>query len=558
MQFVVGRFVALMIAGLIAADGLDSVGATCNVHGGSCEKLGVPVNLWPMKNFDGQRTGTAPYRVGVNVSLAPSWRWEPGDPERAALCNVPRLWEFAFFTAILAFIVGWGFGIGCYCFVGRRIRSAKIFGRGCLALAVVATLAHILVFGTTRIGFMCPVLYASPVLDSQGNIYVSSSAGWLFSLRPDGTERWRLKVGSALWEGGGQVPTPTLLGDTLYVADGRGDAWAVSLKTGDVLWRSPYAAGNSGADAWSTLVAFSAGEAVLLLAGNAVRPPKERHLQTLLEGSGSHIFAVSGVNGSELWRRELRWRSYNFLPCVVDGVVFLTDLRGGVYSMDLATGNERWYASPPANAGVQTTGGAAAGPLLYVTSNTDKAEVGADGRGRIFGLTLTEGKEVWSRSFDLEANAAPVVYSTDDRLLVVVGLGENAGLPWPLERWGVRWEGLVVALDAETGETVWSFAPPALEGQACRSSRSTQMCLPDAWTNAAVDGDGVVYIGWHGGFVYALDGRTGQVVGSHDLGAAMQGEPALAPGMLVVTTCTHATAWHLRQLVDEKFVPTES
>lgn len=71
----------------------------------------------------------------------------------------------------------------------------------------------------------------------------------------------------------------------------------------------------------------------------------------------------------------------------------------------------------------------------------------------------------------------------------------------------------VVAFDAETGvPTGWRYDPPPhrkllAEGDSLLSA--DHVCLPDAWTNAAIDADGTVYIGHMSGNLFALRDKDG-------------------------------------------------
>ena len=57
----------------------------------------------------------------------------------------------------------------------------------------------------------------------------------------------------------------------------------------------------------------------------------------------------------------------------------------------------------------------------------------------------------------------------------------------------------------------------------------------DAFPSAAIGADGTTYIGFMDGRTYSI--RDGAILSSVDLGRCTQGSPALAPGMMVATTC---------------------
>lgn len=72
------------------------------------------------------------------------------------------------------------------------------------------------------------------------------------------------------------------------------------------------------------------------------------------------------------------------------------------------------------------------------------------------------------------------------------------------------------------------------------------MNMPDAFSAPAIDGNGTVYIGWHGGIVYALDGRDGSLISLYRGGEGAQSSPAIGPSgeMVITTMLTTHSFWH--------------
>jgi len=52
-------------------------------------------------------------------------------------------------------------------------------------------------------------------------------------------------------------------------------------------------------------------------------------------------------------------------------------------------------------------------------------------------------------------------------------------------------------------------------------------------------------VGWQGGVVYAINATDGSEVSKNDLHSGIQGEPAIAPGMLVVASCNRVAAFKM-------------
>mmetsp|Transcript_84360 Transcript_84360/g.149147 ORF Transcript_84360/g.149147 Transcript_84360/m.149147 type:complete len:504 (-) Transcript_84360:267-1778(-) len=389
------------------------------------------------------------------------------------------------------------------------------------------------------------VIYQSPVIDHAGNIYVTSNMGRIVSLRlKDGLQRWSYQLGGPP---GPQVPTPALLGDLLFTADSSGNLICLSSEDGHELWRKRYADGDSGNDSWSITVV---GQMVLLLG--------TRKDEVAADGSGARIFAASAVDGQVLWSYKCSSLVFNLMPAVLGHAVIFADSSGTVHSLNLKDGQETWSADFPEGMAI-STGGLAIGSnrVAYVTSNiaTEKCTpAGSDptacGDGLLRAMDPLTGRLLWKRRFtQLPANNVPTIFPLGadptgaDRWAVVIGLGPNPLRPFPAEALNAvnstsaAIPDKVLALDASTGAELWSFDTPSWDSDAAAGSSASRACWPDAFSNAAVDGNGTVYIGWKGGRLFALNGTSGSKLSEYDLGSAINGEPSLAPGAVVAAAC---------------------
>eukprot|EP00439_Symbiodinium_sp_Y106_P017603 s10242_g2.t1 len=138
----------------------------------------------------------------------------------------------------------------------------------------------------------------------------------------------------------------------------------------------------------------------------------------------------------------------------------------------------------------------------------------------------------------------------DPKVGVVAGIGDPAGVPSPDPAFIT---GTVLAVDAMTGETIWTFDPPPWLHSGSAGSTMEQMCMPDLFSAATISGEGTVYINWSaGGITYALrdNNHDGKIsledpteVSAYDLGSGATGPPAIAPGMIFVNTCRRPSAF---------------
>jgi len=128
---------------------------------------------------------------------------------------------------------------------------------------------------------------------------------------------------------------------------------------------------------------------------------------------------------------------------------------------------------------------------------------------------------------------------------VVVAIGANPNPPaaqdWPGSRPKRR---MLTALDAQTGAQRWALNFSDWYGPSAGDSTRLQ-CIPDSWTNPAIGGDGIVYIGGEDGLSYALQDKNdnGVLEDSHaeitsfNMSFGAQGSPAIAPDLLATTSC---------------------
>jgi outer membrane protein assembly factor BamB len=351
---------------------------------------------------------------------------------------------------------------------------------------------------------------ASPLIDRDSNVYIETTTGGIFSLARDGTERWRRSEP-------GRMMTGALDGNSLYTVASTGRAMSIDLATGKKNWETQFCKG-AGPDAATTTVA----DGTVVLAGTDGGD---------LTGAGGNdqIFALNTADGSEKWRFKVGVPFYNFMPAIHDGKITFIDITGRMYCLNLSDGSLRWKSQGDFQG--STTAGVALGPngMAYTNFNTD----GSNG-GVLMAYDVETGEKVWSRSLGQEASAAPAVakLGPDGPVGVIVGVGHNVGF-WHPDLQDAKAK--LRAFDAATGADLWTFETPSkmLHGSAGVFATFAQDTVPDTWSTAAVDKNGVVYAGWEGGKQYAVDGRTGKLISEHYNGWAMQGEPAIGDGFVV-------------------------
>lgn len=235
------------------------------------------------------------------------------------------------------------------------------------------------------------------------------------------------------------------------------------------------------------------------------------------------------------------------------------DWLGLPHRLALCDGTLLWR-NDQAPGGEMSTGGAIVEPSSGRVFAVANHMVNGSTHGSVQAYDVTSGALLWQQATTMPTNNAPAVGKLtegSDRLSVVVATGNNPVPRGPLEQaertgfWSdgapVAWDSRILALDAATGApTGWEYTPETYRKPlSYGDSLGDHLCLPDSWSNAAIGGDGSVYIGHMSGRIFAFHDADRDGVLSADKGEVTsyfgercyQGSPGLAPGMLVATPC---------------------
>ena len=276
---------------------------------------------------------------------------------------------------------------------------------------------------------------------------------------------------------GGLIEFPAIVWDGVaYIGNARATIRAVSMRTGQVIWRhdtrggelasSPAVAGNDlvyhGMDGWVYVLDRRTGRLRWRL---EIGSPIE---SSPIVGGGLDYFGDwSGrVYGLDLPRHRIRWeRSFGAKitssASIVGGRLFIGDYAGRIWALDPRTGATRWVGG--VNGRIYGTP-AVAGGRVFVPSS--------DGRS-LTAFTVT-GRRLWS------VYPGAYVYSSP-------------------AAWGGRvffgsYNGVFYCVSASSGRILWEV--PA----------------GGSVSGAAVVVDGVAYAGSFGHEIVGVDARTGRVL----------------------------------------------
>lgn len=332
------------------------------------------------------------------------------------------------------------------------------------------------------------VIWSTPVIDVEGNVYVGSADKHFYAVSPQGTLIWKHKIHDVLDAVIDSAAVITRNG-TIVVPGGDGYLHALKIKSGRKIWefRAYHATDEQAAS----------GEVVNSFEGNVAEGPDGN----LYAGSDNgHMYCIS-PQGKEIWNfgtKMMIWSAPVFDPemqwvCFgsLDGHLYLLDPASGKLLDKIFLGEIK--ASPAFDPTSRTIvigntsgklhalsvkGGKLVRKWTFGTKHEIYSSASYDGKTVYFGSTdghlyalNHEGKLLW------KYNANSPVYSSPVMIGTMVVFGAVNGKIYALNRQGVR---------------IWSYKTTLNPHKANLDS------------SPAVSDDGKIYIGSYNGNLYSL------------------------------------------------------
>jgi outer membrane protein assembly factor BamB len=284
-------------------------------------------------------------------------------------------------------------------------------------------------------------ILANPAV-SNGVVYVGSKDDYLYAVKAaTGKQIWKSRQG---WVSA----APQVVNGMVCVATTEGEEFtAIHAATGVVAWRQQtglpaafkrnWAVDRDSVILLSTTQPLTVYDAVTGSKGTTTFGSPGQFAGGAIGAAGgvlyaiqesSALFAVRIATGTVLWQRYVASADSGFFTSIVisDGAIYITSNSGMLYSLKAASGDSNW--SYPAGASQLSTP-VTAGGMVYVT----------DDSGKLHAIRATGGKQAWTHQVISSGEIGPAVSGG----MLYVSAGQA-----------------LLALDAKTGDTVWSYTAP--------------------------------------------------------------------------------------------------
>ncbi len=329
------------------------------------------------------------------------------------------------------------------------------------------------------------------------------------------------RTNSSLWVSedlGFQAGSSVAVADGKVFANGVDQIVAFDEFTGEILWTAPFEKNADVCCSWFTpaynegKIYFSGMNTVCLNSTDGSEIWSYPHLSKrgAVDGSptvvggrvlasdwdGHHYFCLDELTGEEIWSFEVEGDAQS-TPAVSEGRAVVGSwewgLGGAIYCIDIETGQPIWKM----DADNSPAGSAAIGDgVVYM------ATYNFDGDGDLFALSLDDGSVLWKKTITPTDSTPTLV---DGRVYISGGCEGFS-------------DSVTRCFNATDGDLIWSTDPKDNIGD---------------WRCSMARADGLVFVGKpdfddFGGTV-ALDAETGDLVWSHPGGGS---SPAVSDGIV--------------------------
>jgi outer membrane protein assembly factor BamB len=358
----------------------------------------------------------------------------------------------------------------------------------------------------------------------------------------DGSLRafWRVETGGAF------SSSPAVAGHTLYIGNNAGELYAVDVMDGRVEWtrrvQNPIMS--------APIVAHGV---VIVAEGNENSPSNAMPARPIHVGDGPNaLLGLDAATGRVLWEHPLAGTGMP-TPAIVDGILVHHDGAGMIVGLNPLTGAALYERNIHSIASMVAA--LPVGSKDWVTAG--------EGRNAIFDLRAGDGTVVWKTTFSRVASGLGDCPPVTDGARIYCDYIMPPSKATPVVVGDLATEH-VYAVDAKNGKKTWevrlesgtlrprneaaipllaegrlylgsSLAPyvNALDPRNGRVLWRTRVRAPVLGGAVAVDG--TIYFGDLAGYLWAVDAKTGRIVGDMYAGTAFNvGSPVVVGRTLVI------------------------
>ncbi len=326
------------------------------------------------------------------------------------------------------------------------------------------------------------------------------------------------------FETGGQISaSPTIVDGTLYIGNNHGSLYAIAVDSGQVIWKA-----HVPNPLMSAPLVY--GDVVIVGEGDPTSRGSSPSEPIMVGQGPSALIAFERSSGNVRWQLPLQGSAMP-TPAIIDGILVNHDGAGWINGIDPATGSKRysrWIGSMASMTAALPIGH---GDFITAGVGSNAAwRLHADGGSTVWRSAFSKGASgigdcppvsdgtgiycdyvspIWPDLSTVVGNLtverAYALRVVDGALMWDVAL-DSGSLPErneaaiPLLANGLLYLGSAIApwmhaLDASSGTLMWEIPTRGVV------------------KGGIVDVNGIIYFGDFGGYLWALDARTGRIVG---------------------------------------------
>lgn len=339
--------------------------------------------------------------------------------------------------------------------------------------------------------------------------------------------------------------SPTLVGDTLYIGNNAGRFYAIDVRTGRTHWTY---------DAESPLMSnplFWHG-LVIVGEGDQTSYAGDEHHALMVGKSENALLALDAATGALRWKTPLQGTGMP-TPAIAGDTLFHHNGAGRLVALDPATGNVKYVRDLQSVASMSS--------ILPI--DNERVVTAGIGDNAVVAVNRNDGSIAWRYAFAENASGiGDCPLAGDDRFAYCnyvmppdgerdVQIGHDAvqrayavdlssgAIAWDVAyAWGTvpMWNEAAIPTVVESAIYVGSSLAPAVFALDAENGRTLwQTPVHGVVKGAIVEQRGVLYCGDLGGYLWALDARTGRVIGSKNMHVPFNvGSPLIVGRTLIV------------------------